>query len=329
MERSTHLSVIIPIFNEEENISLLHERIKRIMREQDYSYEIIYVDDGSTDGTSALLQSLAMQDHQVKAIQLRRNFGQTAAIAAGVDHSTGKILVFMDGDLQNDPADIPRLVTKLNEGYDIVSGWRKERKDGQFSRKLPSWLANQLIARVTGIPLHDSGCTLKAFRWEVFQHMKLYGEMHRFLPAYAALVGATIAEIEVAHYPRLFGVSKYGISRTIRVILDLMTLKILGTYKTRLLHAFGIPGLLSLFMSLITGTAIIGQRAVKHANPPSNASLYNRFLLFLGFGLQCIMIGILAELIVHVYYESQGKPTYVVKTIFTAPPSELKKHEAA
>lgn len=326
MKRSTYLSIIIPIFNEEENISLLHERLKRVLREQDYSYEIIYVDDGSTDGTPALLQSLTMQDRQVKAIQLRRNFGQTAAIAAGVDHSTGQILVFMDGDLQNDPADIPRLVAKLNEGYDVVSGWRKDRKDAQISRKVPSWLANRLIAQVTGIPLHDSGCTLKAFRWEVFQHMRLYGEMHRFLPAYAALVGASIAEVEVAHYPRIFGVSKYGLSRTIRVILDLMTLKILGTYKTRLLHAFGIPGLLSLVMSFITGTTIVGQKVAHRSYNPSS---YNRFLLFLGFGLQCIMIGIVAELLVHVYYESQDKPIYVVKTIFSAPLSELKKHEAA
>jgi glycosyltransferase involved in cell wall biosynthesis len=326
MERSTYLSIIIPILNEEENILLLHERLKRVLREQDYSYEIIYVDDGSTDGTSALLESLTTQDHQVKAIQLRRNFGQTAAIAAGVDYSTGQILIFMDGDLQNDPADIPRLVAKLNEGYDVVSGWRKDRKDAQFSRKLPSWLANRLIARVTGIPLHDFGCTLKAFRWEVFQHMRLYGEMHRFLPAYAALVGASIAEVEVAHYPRIFGVSKYGLSRTIRVILDLVTLKIFGTYRTRPLHVFGIPGLLSLVMSFITGTTIMGQRVIRRSYNPSS---YNRFLLFLGFGLQCIMIGIVAELLTRVYYESQDKPIYVVKTIFSVPPTEQKRHEAA
>ncbi len=333
MERSTYLSIIIPILNEEENILLLHERLKRVLREQDYPYEIIYVDDGSTDNTSTLLQSLTRQDQQVKAIQLRRNFGQTAAIAAGVDHSTGQILIFMDGDLQNDPADIPRLVEKLHEGYDVVSGWRKDRQDAQLSRKVPSWLANRLIAWVTGIPLHDSGCTLKAFRWEVFQHMRLYGEMHRFLPAYAALVGASIAEVEVAHYPRIFGVSKYGLSRTIRVILDLVTLKIFGTYGTRPLHAFGIPGLLFLVMSFITGTTIVGQRMIQrrvpHIGGSYNPSLHNHFLLFLGFGLQCIMMGIVAELLTRVYYESQGKPIYVVKTIFSAHLAEQKQQEAA
>src|SRR5579859_1058350 len=242
----TFLSVIIPVFNEEENVPLLHANLSRILEKQPFTYEIIYVDDGSSDNSFQQLSKLAASDPRVRVVKLRRNYGQTAAISAGVHHSTGEILVFMDGDLQNDPIDIPHLLEKLDEGYDVVSGWRKNRKDAKLSRKLPSRLANLLISKVTGIHLHDYGCTLKAYRREVFQHVRLYGEMHRFLPAYAALAGASIAELEVSHHARRFGVSKYGISRTVRVILDLMTLKFLGSFGTKPLYAFGIPGLLSL-----------------------------------------------------------------------------------
>lgn len=327
-ERSTYLSIIIPVFNEEESIPLLHERLSRVLKMQDFSYEVIYVDDGSTDGTFAQLQSLSARDPQVRVIQLRRNFGQTAAIAAGVDHSTGKVLVFMDGDLQNDPVDIPRLLAKLNEGHDVVSGWRKNRQDAQLSRKLPSLLANRLISRVTGVHLHDYGCTLKAYRWEVFQHVHLYGEMHRFLPAYAALAGASIAEIAVNHHPRRFGVSKYGISRTVRVILDLVTLKFLGRYGTRPLHAFGVPGLFSILLGAITFVGLLGQRIFGRRN--RSTSLLSLPLGLVGFGLQCIMMGISAELLARTYYESQGKSTYVVRTML--PPQQQAKtgkHEAA
>jgi glycosyltransferase involved in cell wall biosynthesis len=329
MERFIDLSLIIPIFNEEENILLLHERIKSVLEEQNFSYEVIYVDDGSTDNTIMLLQSIVAHDAQVKVVQLRRNFGQTAAIAAGVDHSCGEVLIFMDGDLQNDPVDIPRLLAKLNEGYDVVSGWRKNRQDAQLSRKLPSWLANRLIAKVTGVNLHDSGCTLKAFRWDVFQHIRLYGEMHRFLPAYAAIAGAKIAEIEVAHHPRQFGVSKYGISRTIRVLLDLLTLKMMGTYRTRPLHAFGIPGLLLLSLGLISGTTAIGQSIIQRSIRQSSAPNKLLPLLGLGFGLQCLMTGIIAELLTRVYYETQEKPIYVVKNLFPHTQLTIEKEEAA
>src|SRR5713226_5217578 len=246
MEKPAVLSIIIPIYNEEESIPPLHENLRQVLEKQNLPYEVIYVDDGSTDGTFPQLYRLARSDQHSQVIRLRRNFGQTAAISAGVAHSAGEILVFMDADLQNDPVDIPRLLAKLEEGYDVVSGWRKNRKDAMLSRKLPSWLANQLISKITGVSLHDYGCTLKAYRREVFQHVHLYGEMHRFLPAYIALAGASIAEIEVNHHPRSFGRSKYGISRTTRVLLDLITLKFFESYRTRPHHAFGFPALLAL-----------------------------------------------------------------------------------
>ena len=328
LERSIYLSVVIPVYNEEENIPLLHECLSRVLREQDYSYEVIYVDDGSTDGTFSQLQSLAMRDQQVRVIQLRRNFGQTAAFAAGVDYSAGQVLVFMDGDLQNDPIDIPRLLAKLDDGYDVVSGWRKNRKDAQLSRKLPSRLANRLISQVTGVHLHDYGCSLKAYRWEVFQHVRLYGEMHRFLPAYIALTGAAIAEIEVTHHPRRFGVSKYGISRTWRVLLDLATLKFLGRYRTRPLHAFGIPGLLSMLVGVLLAFMLICQKIFfrqDHRFVPISLLFFG----FVSFGAQCILLGLVAELLMRTYYESQGKPIYAVRNSIPMLQSTTERHEVA
>lgn len=310
-----YLSVIIPVYNEEENIPLLHERISKVLRGTIASYEVIYVDDGSKDGTFAQLERVHQQDDHVQIIRFRRNFGQTAAISAGVASATGEILIFMDGDLQNDPVDIPRLLTKLEEGYDVVSGWRKDRQDAQLSRKIPSMFANMLISKVTGVYLHDYGCTLKAYRHEVFQHIRLYGEMHRFIPAYAALAGAAISELEVTHHARQFGVSKYNISRVVRVILDLMTLKFLGSFGTKPLYAFGLLGLSSLGLGGGTAAFTLGRRVFPphvrvHRNPLLPISL-----LFSGFGLLSIMIGLLAELLARTYYEAQGKPTYVVKTV--------------
>jgi len=285
-----------------------------------------------------------MQDPQVRVIQLRRNFGQTAAISAGVDASTGEVLVLMDGDLQNDPIDIPRLLAKLDEGHDVVSGWRKDRKDARITRKLPSWLANRLISQVTGVHLHDYGCTLKAFRREVFQHLRLYGEMHRFLPAYASLTGAAITEIEVMHHPRRFGVSKYGISRTVRVLLDLMTLKFLGRFGTKPMHIFGGMGLLLVLLGMLTAGVPLSQMLLSRSTPSRSRpignettprtppiSTRNLILLFLGFGMQCIMMGLSAEVLIRIYHESQGKPTYVIKAIFPSPASksEKEKYEAA
>lgn len=319
MTRSKYLSVIIPVYNEEENIPLLHERIHRVLSQQDFSYEIIYVDDGSADGTFPQLSKLIEHDLNVHVIRLRRNFGQTAAIAAGVAQSNGEVLVFMDGDLQNDPIDIPRLLTKLDEGYDVVSGWRKNRQDAKISRKLPSMIANRLISKVTGVYLHDYGCTLKAYRRSVFQHVRLYGEMHRFMPAYTALAGAAIAELEVSHHARQFGKSKYGISRTFRVILDLLTLKFLGSYGTKPLYAFGIPGLFSFgagggLSVLWLGRKILPPHVRVHRNP-----LLPLSILFTGFGMQCIMVGLLAELLMRTYHESQGKSIYVVKEVLSSP----------
>ncbi len=260
----TLLSVIVPVFNEEDNIPLLHANISQVLKKQQYTYEVIYVDDGSTDDTFQQLGRLVTFDPYVRVIRLRRNFGQTAAISAGVHHSAGEMLVFMDGDLQNDPVDIPRLLAKLDEGYDVVSGWRKNRKDAQMSRKLPSWLANRLISKVSGTHLHDYGCTLKAYRREIFEHVRLYGEMHRFIPAYAALAGASISEIEVMHHPRRFGVSKYGLSRTFRVILDLLTLKFLGSFGTKPLYAFGMPGMASLSLGGLLASLVLGQKSFHH-----------------------------------------------------------------
>jgi len=309
------VSIIIPVFNEEENIAPLYERVRDVLdtRLSHLALEVVFVDDGSRDDTFARLRQIALHDERVQVVRLRRNFGQTAAISAGVKQSCGNTLIFMDGDLQNDPIDIPRLLEKLDEGYDVVSGWRRNRQDAQLSRKLPSLLANRLISKVTGVHLHDYGCTLKAYRREVFQHVRLYGEMHRFIPAYAALAGARIAELEVTHHARQFGVSKYGISRTVRVLLDLITLKFLGSFGTKPLYAFGMPGLLSMLAGTTLSLIVMGQKvAPPHTRVHRNPLLPIAILLS-GSGVQCIMMGLLAEVLMRTYHESQGKATYVVK----------------
>jgi hypothetical protein len=316
---SKYLSVIIPVYNEEENIPLLHRRLHQVLTQQKFTYEVLYIDDGSQDDTFGQLCRLIENDEHVRIIRFRRNFGQTAAMAAGVASSTGEILVFMDGDLQNDPLDIPRLLAKIHEGYDVVSGWRKDRQDAQWSRKFPSLLANKLIARVTGVHLHDYGCTLKAYRREVLQHVRLYGEMHRFIPAYAALVGAEIAELEVAHHARQFGKSKYGLSRVIRVVLDLLTLKFLGSFGTRPLHLFGLPGLLSCTLGVTTGIYTLGRALLPERNSRQRPSLLPVSLLFTSFGLLSTMLGLIAELLTRTYYEAQQKPIYTIKQMLPQP----------
>lgn len=313
--RSKYLSIIIPVYNEEDSIPHLHERIQNMLEQQHFSYEVLYIDDGSNDTTFQQLSRLIKHDEHVRVIRFRRNFGQTAAMAAGVEHSHGEILIFLDGDLQNDPIDIPRLLEKIEEGYDVVSGWRKDRQDAQWSRKFPSMLANKLISRVTGVHLHDYGCTLKAYRAEVFRNIHLYGEMHRFIPAYAALSGATIAELAVTHHARQFGKSKYGISRIVRVVLDLTTLKFLGSFGTKPLYAFGIPGLASLGLGISTGLYACGRSFLPASERNRRTALSPTALLLSGFGLLSIVSGLIAELLMRTYYEVQGKSIYTIKQI--------------
>lgn len=312
------LSIVIPVLNEEKNLEELHTRLVDALSNLGLSHEIIFVDDGSSDGSFELMKEIARKDHSVKVIKFRRNFGQTAALSAGFHHSKGSIIITMDADLQNDPVDIKRLIDKLNEGYDVVSGWRKDRKDG-FIRRIPSKVANWLIAKITRIPLHDFGCTLKAYRREVIEDINLYGEMHRFIPALARWIGAEIAEIEVIHHPRTKGSSKYGISRLPRVILDLITVKFLISFSTRPIQIFGLLGMIS----SIVGFIICAYLSIgKLFFPSEKTSLLNRMpMLMLGVllivtGVQFVTMGLLGELIVRTYYESQDKPVYSIKEVF-------------
>jgi len=321
---SPELSVVIPVRNEAPALKELHRELTQTLSAWGRSYELIVIDDGSTDESFDLLARLQAADPRLRVIRFRRNFGQTAAFAAGFDHARGRVIVTSDGDLQNDPRDIPRLVEMLEQGSDIVCGWRKDRKDPFFSRRLPSLVANKVISIATGVRLHDYGCSLKAFRAEVIKPLKLYGEMHRFLPAIASEQGVTIAEAVVDHRPRRHGRSKYGISRTVRVILDLLTVKFLLSYSTRPLQIFGLMGL---GMGLL-GLAITGYLA--YVRLIGEQSIANRPLLFFGgllviSGLQLVTVGLLAELQARTYHESQNKPTYVIREILDAAPLQADR----
>jgi glycosyltransferase involved in cell wall biosynthesis len=306
------LSIVVPIFNEEENVAALHGEVVAALEKSAIAYELILVDDGSTDGSLRLLREIASGDTRVKVISFRRNFGQTAAMAAGFDAASGNVVVPLDGDLQNDPADIPKLLAKIDEGFDVVSGWRRDRKDAFLNRTLPSILANSFISRMTGIRLHDYGCTLKAYRREVLDGINLYGEMHRFVPALVSQFGAKVTEIPVGHRPRLHGTSKYGISRTMRVILDLLTVKFLLNYSTRPIQLFGRLGIYTLFASLLTGGATVYMKFCQNTSMNRNPLLLlTAFLIFMG--VQFIVLGLLGEVNARTYYEAQGKPIYVVK----------------
>jgi glycosyltransferase involved in cell wall biosynthesis len=306
------LSVIVPIFNEEENIRPLVEGIGAVLAPSSNDYEILLVDDGSHDNSFTILKEMASRDRRVKVIRLRRNFGQTAAMAAGFNAAMGSIVIPMDGDLQNDPKDIGRLMEKISEGYDVVSGWRRERRDRLFSRRLPSIIANSLISRMTGVHLHDYGCTMKAYRREILEGINLYGEMHRFVPALASQIGARVAEIEVAHHPRRFGRSKYGISRTMRVILDLLTVKFLLSYSTKPIQLFGKFGIYSIAAACVSGGLTLYMKFFEHTSMNRNPLLIlTAFLLFMG--VQFVVLGLLGELNARIYYEAQGKPIYVVR----------------
>lgn len=305
-------SIVVPIYNEQDNIDALYSAVTNSLDGYDRTYEVIMVDDGSTDGSFAALKRLADQDNRFKVIRFRRNFGQTAAMSAGFDAATGDIIIPMDGDLQNDPADIPLLIKKLNEGYDVVSGWRSDRKDTFVTRKIPSILANALISKFTGVHLHDYGCTLKAYRREVLDGINLYGEMHRFVPALASQVGAKVTELPVRHHPRLHGVSKYGISRTLRVILDLITVKFLLSYSTKPIQLFGKWGAYTLMAGFCSGTMTIYMKFFENLSINRNPLfILTAFLLFMG--VQFIVLGLLGEMNARTYHEAQGKPIYVVR----------------
>jgi glycosyltransferase involved in cell wall biosynthesis len=306
-------SIVIPLYNEEENVRELYGRLKPVMDSIGDAYEIIFVDDGSTDNTLPLLQEIQTSDETVIVLSLRRNFGQTAAFAAGFDYSRGNIIVTMDGDLQNDPRDIPKLLALMKDN-DLVSGWRKSRKDPFLSRRLPSIIANALISKVTGVNLHDYGCSLKAYRRDVIKNLKLYGEMHRFIPAVASWYGVRIAEVETTHHPRLRGKSKYGISRTVRVVLDLITVKFLQSFSTKPLQFFGPIGLLSGAAGFFISVYLSIDKIL------SGKDIGGRPLLLLGalliiVGIQFIGMGLLGEMMVRVYHETQKKPIYVIKKV--------------
>ncbi|WP_035586861.1 glycosyltransferase family 2 protein [Hippea jasoniae] len=307
------ISVVVPVYNEKDNVKLLYEKIKDVMVKNGYEHEIIFVDDGSNDGTFDVLKEIAKKDKDFKVISFRRNFGQTAAMAAGFDFAKGDIIVSMDGDLQNDPEDIPKLIAKLNEGYDVVSGWRKKRQD-EPKRVFLSKVANKLISKITHVELHDYGCSLKAYRADVAKNLHMYGEMHRFIPALANIYGASIAEIEVNHHPRKYGKSKYNLSRTFRVIVDLLLVYFMQKFMTRPIHFFGIWG----FFMALAGFLIDGYLAVEKIF--FGVSIGGRPLLLLGIlliltGINLIGIGIISEILTRIYYESQNKKIYNIKTI--------------
>ncbi len=306
------LSVVVPVFNEAENIDPFIKDIQLSLANMSLNYEVIFVDDGSTDESFELLNELAAKLDWVKVIRFRRNFGQTAAMAAGFDSAGGAIIIPMDGDLQNDPRDIPRLVEKLDEGYDVVSGWRKDRQDKLLSRRLPSVLANALISRMTDVPLHDYGCTLKAYRREILAEVNLYGELHRFVPALASQVGARVTELPVNHRPRQAGTSKYGMDRTLRVILDLITVKFLLKYATRPLQLFGKWAAVTVLLSGITGITTLYMKLFEGLSMNRNPlTILTAFLLF--SGVQFVVLGLLGELVTRTYHETQGKPVYTVR----------------
>lgn len=306
----------MPLFNERQNVAELIDGVVAVMDAQDSDYELIMVDDGSDDGTAEALCDAQRCHRHIKIIELRRNFGQTAAMAAGFDHARGEVIVPLDGDMQNDPADIPLLVARLDEGYDVVSGWRRQRHDKLLTRKIPSGIANRLIGVITGVKLHDYGCTIKAYRREVVDNMNLYGEMHRFIPAIARWAGARVTEMEVKHHPRRHGRTKYGLGRTIKVILDLVTVKFLGSFSTRPLHIFGGFGLIAIAGSLVSGLVMLYQKFISASPLAMNRNpLLVLTTLLMIVSVQFLLMGLLAEMLARTYHESQGKPTYVIRRV--------------
>jgi len=314
-EYKTDLSIVVPVFNEQGNLRGLYEEICQAM-DQEESYELIFIDDGSTDGSGEILGEIQRGDEKVRVIRFRKNFGQTAAMSAGFKHSRGRIIVPLDGDGQNDPADIKKLVAKLGEGYDIVSGWRKKRHDNAFTRTLPSRMANWLIAKITGVKLHDFGCTLKAYRAESIRQIRLYGEMHRFIPALASWSGETVTEMVVNHRARTSGKAKYGLGRTFKVLLDLITIKFLASFSTKPIYVFGGLGLLSAVGSLVSGLVVLYQKFLASPALSMNRNpLLVLTAMLITASIQFILMGLLAEILVRTYHESQDREIYVIETI--------------
>lgn len=311
-ETAPELSLFLPVLNEEDNLRPMHAKIREALNELGKTAEVIYVDDGSTDKSLKILREISAEDSRVRVISLRRNYGQTAAMSAGIDAAKGEILIPMDADLQNDPKDIARLLEKLNEGYDVVSGWRKNRKDKLIMRKIPSQIANRIISWIGGVPLHDYGCSLKAYRREVIQDVRLYGEMHRFIPIYASWAGARVTEIPVDHHARTMGVSKYGISRTLKVVFDLMTIKFMASYQTKPIYVFGTFGMIAFFLSIFAGLwafvlkFIYGVSFILTPLPVIA-------VVMLAISMQFFLMGLLAEMLVRTYHESQDKSIYAVR----------------
>ena len=307
------ISIVVPVYNESDSIRLLINEIINVMKSHQLLFELIIVNDGSVDRTSNVLENLSLEIKQLTVINLRKNYGQTAALAAGFDHSNGDIIVTLDGDLQNDPNDIPKLITNINEGYDLICGWRFQRKDKLLNRRIPSQIANRLIGNVTGIHLHDYGCSLKAFKHEIIKDIKLYGELHRFLPVLANIEGAKIKEIKVNHRSRKYGQSKYGIDRTFRVLMDLLTVWFMNKFLTRPMYVFGFIGIISIISSFIMSSYLIVLKFL-------GESIGNRplliFALILGIaGVQLFSFGLLGELLMRTYHESQNRPIYRVREI--------------
>lgn len=315
MEELIDVSVVVPLYNEEGNVNELYRELHSVLHDQEFSYEILFVDDGSSDKTAEIVHGICERDPHVTFVVFRRNFGQTAAMSAGFDYSRGRIVVTMDGDLQNDPADIPKLLDYISQGYDVVAGWRYKRRDSFLNRRLPSMIANKVISTITGVHLHDYGCSLKAFKKEVIDNINLYGEMHRFIPAIASAMGTSIVEVKVNHRPRVHGSSKYGISRTFRVILDLITVKFLLSYSNRPIHIFGLIGMGSFGIGILTSLVLILQRQI-YGKPLADRPLFLLAILLVFLGVQFVIFGLISELQIRTYHETQNKPIYFVREIF-------------
>jgi glycosyltransferase involved in cell wall biosynthesis len=312
------LSITVPVYNEEPNLEPLYAKLVAALEQVGQPFELVFVNDGSSDASAAVLDALAARDRRVKVVHFRRNYGQTAAMMAGIHYASGDIIIPMDGDMQNDPADIAKLLAKLDEGYDVVSGWRRDRKDSMLQRTLPSRVANFLISRISGVHLHDYGCSLKAYRRDVLKDVKLYGEMHRFIPIYASWEGGRVAEVPVTHHPRTQGESKYGAERILKVVLDLIVVQFLARYANRPIYVFGGFGIAAMTLAVLAGVWAVYLKYFEHTSFIQTPLPLLVVMLFVTGGMSVLM-GLLAEIIMRIYYESQGKPVYLVKGTVNLP----------